>query len=699
MATSKPKYTMKISRLTVDKLGVKLYDRVHIVLSELIANSYDADAHIVKVCAPMNQYLATKKGGVIESKNQTIVVEDDGIGMTPQELQDYYLVVGKERRTDKNRGDKSRIHKRDVMGRKGVGKLAPFGICKKIEVISAGGEKTANGYLTAHIILKKDDILTESDYDYEPEIGERDGSYSDNTFTKIVLSDFYYRKVPDIILLGRQISQRFGIESADWRVELFDANKIGNAPDRTLVVGDFVVDILEHTKIKFSGPSPTLSRGISEKDKYCTINPDDSINTDIECGFTLEERFFPLTGWIGYSTRPYKDDLMAGVRVYCRGKIAAQTLLFEQTSGFTGEYSIRSYLVGKLDADWLDEEEDLIQTDRRDILWSHELGEKFKEWGQSVIKQLGQMSRAPMRQSSTEQFLEIGNVENSINERYPSPEQADIRKNAIQVAKLLGSSMRGDELEDATTVRNLVDLAIVIAPLKSLDEKLNAIASTDATPLRLVIDLLKTARVAEFTSLGHNLSKRLEIIDKLEKLKDSDSTDEMELQRLITVAPWLIDPQWVPLTFNQSFTTFMQEFKKYYKEQTGQELIINDFSSPKRPDFILFNQLDSLQLIDIKKPKYKIANDDMERIANYFNILDGFLNDSKNSAFKAVVPRYAITLICDGDSLSGSNKAAFDSLQSEKRLTVMSWASFLLRTKQTHQEFLQLADSLGIRND
>ena len=38
------RYTMRISRLTVDKLGVKLYDRVSAVLAELIANSYDADA-------------------------------------------------------------------------------------------------------------------------------------------------------------------------------------------------------------------------------------------------------------------------------------------------------------------------------------------------------------------------------------------------------------------------------------------------------------------------------------------------------------------------------------------------------------------------------------------------------------------------------------------------------------------------------
>ena len=33
-------YSMRISRLTVDKLGVKLHDKVSAVIAELIANAY-----------------------------------------------------------------------------------------------------------------------------------------------------------------------------------------------------------------------------------------------------------------------------------------------------------------------------------------------------------------------------------------------------------------------------------------------------------------------------------------------------------------------------------------------------------------------------------------------------------------------------------------------------------------------------------
>ena len=89
MATT---YRMTISRLTVDKLGVKLYDRVSAVIAELVANSYDADATKVEVVTPMDELLATKSGGVLKDKGYTIEVRDNGVGMTPDEVNEFYLV-------------------------------------------------------------------------------------------------------------------------------------------------------------------------------------------------------------------------------------------------------------------------------------------------------------------------------------------------------------------------------------------------------------------------------------------------------------------------------------------------------------------------------------------------------------------------------------------------------------------------------
>ena len=125
-------YTMRISRLTVDKLGVKLYDKVSAVIAELISNSYDADAQKVSIYAPMGGYLASKTGGKLTDKGLEIKVVDDGIGMTPEQMQDFYLVIGAERRSDSRRGSKSPIFNRKVMGRKGVGNWLPLVFVKRL---------------------------------------------------------------------------------------------------------------------------------------------------------------------------------------------------------------------------------------------------------------------------------------------------------------------------------------------------------------------------------------------------------------------------------------------------------------------------------------------------------------------------------------------------------------------------------------
>src|SRR3954447_13351927 len=85
-APSHAPYELRISRLTIDKLGVKLYDKVSAVVAELIANGYDADAENVHVRLPLNSALATKKKDESVTEYELVIeVEDDGHGMTPDE--------------------------------------------------------------------------------------------------------------------------------------------------------------------------------------------------------------------------------------------------------------------------------------------------------------------------------------------------------------------------------------------------------------------------------------------------------------------------------------------------------------------------------------------------------------------------------------------------------------------------------------
>ena len=678
-------YSMRISRLTVDKLGVKLYDKVSAVIAELIANAYDADATEVTVRAPMGQFLATRAGGMIADKGFEVQVVDNGIGMTPQQVQDFFLVVGAERRNDPSRGSVSPRFSRKVMGRKGVGKLAPFGICKTIEVISAGGNLISqeggnpSGYRTSHIILDYDGIVAlgnEPDERYKPTVGNQDQALSVETGTKIILRNFNYRRVPDIGVLGRQLAQRFGIRSPNWQVQLWDNTRCEPSPE---IVGNFHVDTMPNTRITFQTDGTVLG-------------PDSRPDPDLAAGFDHDNTFYSLAGWMAYSKAPYSDELMAGVRVYCRGKIAAQTSIFNQRAGFTGEHNIRSYLVGELHADWLDEDEDLIQTDRRDILWSDELAASFQTWGQGIVKRIGSLSRDPLRKATLELFLETGNVDARILDAYPSEDHQSIRECAEEVARSFGRTISRGEAENPAAVGELVDLSITLAPHITLNSMMReAIADADR-PLSVLASFLRTARLAELSSFGRIAEDRLKVVERLEVLKDAEDTDEDDLQQLIADAPWLINPEWAPVTENQTFSSLRREFEKYYERRTGKAISLSDFrKTGKRPDFVLSSQEGTVQIIEIKKPHHKLTNTEMDRIVTYYQNMDAFLNDSAHAEFRKYFVDFHVTVVCDDLALTDTQRAAFDGYQNAGKLTLMDWAAFLLKTEQVHQDFLREA--------
>lgn len=679
-------YSTSISRLTVDKLGVKLYDKVSAVIAELIANAYDADASNVTVRAPMGQFLATRAGGQVSDKGFQIEVADNGSGMPPQQVQDFFLVVGAERR-NAERGDRSLRFERKVMGRKGVGKLAPFGICKTIEVISAGGERVdgirtgANdaGYLTSHIILDYEHIVTlgdEPDERYKPTVGDRDETYSPKHGTQIILKDFNHRKVPDIKVLGRQLAQRFGIKSADWQVQLVDNTQADAQPH---TVGEFDIQTMPGTRLTFQQDGTVLGT-------------DGNPAKGLAAGFDHEDKFHAVTGWMAYSKAPYKDDLMAGVRIYCRGKIASQTSVFNQGAGFTGEHNIRSYLVGAIHADWLDEDEDLIQTDRRDILWSDELAVSFQKWGQCVVKRIGTLSRDPLKRATLELFLEVGEVDARIRSAYPTDEQEAIRDNAMEIARIFGRSLSRGEVEDASVVKELVDLSITIAPHITLNSMMKeAVASADTT-ISVLGSFLRTARLAELSSFGRIADDRLKVIKLLETLKDGDDTKEQDLQQLITNAPWLINPEWAPVTENQAFSSLRREFEKFHKRKTGKTISLSDFrETGKRPDFVFTNQEGKVQIIEIKKPGHRLSDPEMDRIIAYCDNMEAFLKDPAHHKFRQHFNDFHVTVVCDSLGLNRAYAAALRGYRTEGILTHMDWAAFLLKSEQVHQDFLEEA--------
>lgn len=117
---AEPKYKMTVDLSVLESLGINLYSNAAAVLSELVANAYDADATLVEITWKKN--------------NQRVVVTDDGVGMSASELNKRFLKVGYKKRD--NEGTQSKRFERPYMGRKGIGKLSVFSIAESVAVYS-----------------------------------------------------------------------------------------------------------------------------------------------------------------------------------------------------------------------------------------------------------------------------------------------------------------------------------------------------------------------------------------------------------------------------------------------------------------------------------------------------------------------------------------------------------------------------------
>lgn len=657
-------YQLRISRLTVDKLGVKLYDKVSAVVAELIANSYDADAETVTVRLPLNHQLASQAKGQLRDLGYVIQVEDDGHGMSPEEAIDFYLRVGADRRKRAGGGGaKSRNKKRPVMGRKGIGKLAPFGICRRIEVWSAGGPKTANGYAISHFHMDFEKILEDNDQPISLEVGSEDKGWSENSGTRIKLTSFLAKRVPDRETFLRQIAVRFTFAKPDFCILIAD---VSNGNKQLIKVNRLDIPLLPGSRIDLENRPVTADDG--------TI--------------------LPVSGWLAMAKEAYKNEEMAGVRIYARGKIVGVTRDFNQPAGFTGEFAMRSYLVGQVEVEWLDldDGDDLVRTDRQDILWSSDYGEMLRKWGADLIKEIARKSREPRRIRVRDEFLKRSNIEQKAKERFGNQDK-QITRTAVDLARKFGGFAAEDELKDDVYVEDLSQIILSVAPHQALMEafrEFSAQVTKGEVSIDQMLEIFTKAQIAELASYAQIAAHRVRVIKELEELIDA-STNEYQFQELIAQAPWLIEPSWTVITTNQTLKTFKQSFERFCKKNY-QEVVLAIDNETKRPDFTLVSIDGLLHIVEIKKAGHDFNDADYDRLSNYVEAFEEFFIENKET-IQDFSRGWRIDIVADGENLTDrTNRRAYKSLVEKKQVKRMSWEDFLRNAKKVHEQFLDVHD-------
>lgn len=223
-------YKISIDKKVIAILGPHLYGDTASIIAELVSNSYDADAD--------NCWVTIKTGAAPE-----IIIEDDGVGMVPQEVNDYFLNIGYDRREQRPKTSKQR----DVFGRKGIGKLAAFSLAKRIELYSIKDAEKAGCILDFDKITKENQEpipIEEDQIQFTPGRLSTTG-----TGTKLVLKEIQKNINTTYYYLVNRLVRNFAVDSDKFKIHIakndeppktlnYSALNFFNKMDTIITVGD-----------------------------------------------------------------------------------------------------------------------------------------------------------------------------------------------------------------------------------------------------------------------------------------------------------------------------------------------------------------------------------------------------------------------------------------------------------------------------
>ncbi|CEG12836.1 conserved hypothetical protein [groundwater metagenome] len=386
---------------TIEHLGVRMYSTLPPVLAELIANAYDADAE--HVWLNLND----------EGNEKEIIIEDDGIGMSFDEINDKFLRIGRARRSIESETTQKR---RKIIGKKGLGKLSFFGVAHEIEIITKKNREE-NAFSMFWEDIKKEDK------EYNPKIIKKDYICSaDDHGTKITL-----RKIQ--------------------RESDFSADNLANSISKL-----FIIDLNFKIIIQHNSEEPIT---VGNEIKYIRLEKEVEWKIPDDCKFeTTYEKRDQVVGRLIATKKPISPKTnIRGITLFSRKKLVNNPEYFSDSTSS----HFFSYLTGWLEVDFIDDlEDDVITTNRQSLNWGHPEIQNLRIYLQNLIRWLEQDWRKKRGEIRENKLSEATGV--NIPEWF-SKLPDDIRE---KIEPIIETIVKDSELPEETNQKVVKDLHKII---------------------------------------------------------------------------------------------------------------------------------------------------------------------------------------------------------------------------------------------
>ena len=498
------KLTMRISLNALEHLGMNLYSNVPAVLSEVVANAWDADASKVVVR--------------LDSGAGVIRICDDGIGMTRDEVIDQFLTVGFRRRTVL--GDET-PKGRHPMGRKGIGKLSTISIATVVEVYTEKDSERTSFRMDRDAIRKKIEI--DGSPEYEPE--ETENWPQDHLGGTLVVLSGLSRNITKMTDVGlrTRIARRFSIIGPNNGFTVDVNGKEITASDRGY-----------HSALEYLWTYGDQAETVSLA-KNLKRDAEDRIPR-IQANLGAAPKF-SMRGWIGTVEKPaqLKDEdgeNLNRIAIFMRGKLAQEDMLDD----FAQKEIYADYVIGELHCDELDQvmDVDIATSSRQSLKKDDPRNQDLKNAVFTELRHIANRWTNLRNQDGTKFARCVPEVANWLDEL-----SGDTKKKAQRWVGRL-NEIRSDRDTDR---KELLKASILAFESYRQREQLDQLDDISSDAISTIHPIFRDIDNLELSYYGQIVHLRLGVIRKLQDMVNRNVKEKI-LQKHIFDHLWLIDPSW-----------------------------------------------------------------------------------------------------------------------------------------------------------
>lgn len=619
----------------IDHLGIQMYQSPTAAIAEIVSNAWDADAEEVLIDFNFDS----------ENKSDwTITIQDNGVGMSFDDCQKRYLSVGYNRREKAGPTERT-VKKRPVMGRKGIGKFAGFGIARFIKICTVSSTSTELTEFELDLqAIRKGDSYVSTDNLQIAALRYDESQLSVGQGTRIVLRDLSINKrIPDS-QFSESLARRFAINASADNFKIF-------------LNGNLMSDGADLSNVEMSFPKDFSPEQIKERN--VTVGGDGWGEEKLPSG--------RLVKWkIQFYKELVKNEEMAGITIFAHKKLAQRPFMFNVTGGLASQAG-PEYMSGQVVADWVDElGEDVISTERQRLNWDHAELDEFQQWGEKLIRRLMGVWKSK-RTAKKMQALEEKVSAFSDRLKHLGSESKVVKSALEKLAQL-------EKLTEEQFIEmgNAVLLAWEGGRLRELINELANAPSMDEAGL---VELLVEANAITALHTAETVKSKLTAIDGLEQ-RVKDKQLENAVRNYIAKNPWLISPQWETFAVEKRLTTICDGASK-------EALIDEAFKG--RVDLVLSSGK-QLLLLEFMRPGLKVNRDHLNRFNQYLDIIQENIDVSTGLGFD----HNQITgyLVAD-ELLTPAGMATAIKTMKDKDRYAMSWDDLIAQAKHQWKEFLE----------